>query len=178
MLPTGDEAQQVVRMGADVSHDQRRTATCRVFFPGLAASAGLGPPALHILHLHQTDVAQLPGHHHGLGLAYQRIAGVVVRQAKDQSRGLHPRVQRFGLCQRVGHGFVANNVHATGQRLHGERKMAVVGRHDGHNFCAIGALRFGINQSLAAGVAAVLRHTNALTRAQCPRGVGRQRCGH
>ena len=133
----------------------------RVFFPGLAAGAWLGTSALYILDLHQPQVTQQTVHDHGLGLAHHGVTGVVVRQTKNPAGLLHLVVQGLGLCQGVGHGLVANDIHAMVQREHGEPVVAVVGGHDGHKVCTIAARGLGTDERLPVGVAAIRRNADA-----------------
>ena len=146
-LQPGDEAQQLVGVGADVAHHQRCAAARRVGFPGGAARPGLGAAALHVFHLHQADVAQLAVGHHGARLAHQRVAAVVVGQAKHPAGVLHALAQLLGLGQGVGHGLVADDVKALGQRRHGIGEVAVVGRHDGHHVGTVGRGLLAVEQA-------------------------------
>ena len=143
-LESGDEAQQVVRVGADVTHHQRRPTLDRVVAPrqctlGIGVAFG-GLAALHVFDLDQLDLAELAVGDHGPGLTHHRIARVVVGQAEHEA-GVADGGNDVGrLGERVGERFVADHVESRSQRTERVPVVAVVRRHDRDDVGAVRAL--------------------------------------
>ena len=80
---------QIDGVSSDVAHAARGSADCRIDAPGRLFLAGVlqhrRQPALRIFDDHFADFSQLALLDHLPGLAHQRVAGVVVGDAVEES---------------------------------------------------------------------------------------------
>ena len=113
-----DEIGEVEGMGADIACRTTRTRARRIGAPiGLFVVDLMRQPILGVFNLHQPNIAQIAGLHHGFGLADHRIASVVVGQGKHYARGFGGFGQLFRLRQRRGQRFVADHMDAAFEKL-------------------------------------------------------------
>src|SRR5262249_55214587 len=117
----GDETAEVVGMRADVAEAARGAGTLRIGAPVrlfLAAGVRWGglqaraQPALQVRSTDGVDLAQLARQDHVARLAYERIAGVVVRDGEDDAGLLDDPGQFLSLGEVKGHRLVADDVEA------------------------------------------------------------------
>ena len=112
----GDEAGEIVGVGADVAERSRR-GRCA---PGRCASrlllAGVlkrrGEPVLRIFDLDHAELAELAGGDHLARLPDHRIAGVVVGQAEDSPVRSDRLARGQRVVERGGERLVADDVDA------------------------------------------------------------------
>src|SRR6185437_6119514 len=143
-------------MGPDVSKRSAWTAPCRVGAPlSLFLSRPLkrgGKPILHVFHLNQPDRTEFSSRHHFARLSHQRVAGVVVRHTKYESRAPHSICEIQRIFERGGERFIADHVDACFEECLCRSMVHVVGGHDRNHFDAIGQRRFPGGHFLKAAV--------------------------
>ena len=153
------EADEIVCVRADIAHDERWPAPHGVVAPGeRAVSVRIslaGPAALDVLDLDQLDHSEQAIGHHRFRLADHRVAGVVVREAEDETRVLDGGEHVDGLGEGVGDRLVADHVEAVTECRDRVRVMAVVRRHDRDDVGAVGAGGLGIEQRVRRRVCTV-----------------------
>jgi hypothetical protein len=143
-----DKLSEIEGMHADVANAPALARTLRVSAPhrllvGARTLKGLGQPALRIFDHHFANRAQCAIGHQASRFTHQRIAGVSVRQT-IRNLGFRGQLRELArLGQRSGHGFVAYHGKACGECRARCRQMHVIGRRNGHEIDAIGALRLG-----------------------------------
>jgi hypothetical protein len=115
--------------------------------------------------------------HHRPRLPHHRIAGVVVGDAEDQP-GLRQLLQIQRLGQIVGQRLVADDINALLQKGFGDGVVAVVGRHDGDDLDAVGALGFLRGHLVPGAIAAVGAMSSVAAKARLRAGVGGKDARH
>ena len=171
-----------MRMRSNIPQRTRRPALCRIGPPNRLFIAGRlyrrGHPVLRILHLHHAQSPKLPALYHLFCLPHQRIAGVVMRQAKDQPAFLDDPRQRHRIFHRRGQRLVADHMDSRFQERLRRSEMQVIGRNDRHRIDPVRPLRFRRRHFRKTSISPLRRDVHLQRRRSAPLGIRRQRPRH
>ena len=162
-VQAGDELREVFGVGADVAEATGCARFGRIGAPGgllltrfLEAS---GEPALRVFHDDLADFSELAGMHHVTGFFDERVAGVVMGEAVEQTCFGNEGAEFLRLREIEGRGFVGEDREAMFQRGFGGGEVDMVRSDDGDEIHTLAERQsgLGLHHLLEVAVASLRR---------------------
>ena len=154
----GHKAGQVVGVRSDIAQASARTAPFRIGSPIRLLLPGPfqrgRQPVLRVLYLNNAKRPEFARLHHLARLPHHRVAGVIVRQTKDQAGSLYRLLQVQSILECRRHRLVANHVDFGIQKLFRIGVVQMIRRDNGHHFNSVRAARFRRSHFLESSVRA------------------------
>ena len=170
MSPSGPPATRFAGDGPHVLGMAIPTAFAQVDVPA-GVFERRGEPVLRVLDLDEAELAEFAGGDHFARLANDGIAGVVVRQAEDESGFFDELRKSLRVFDGGGERLVADYVDAGVEEGFRGGKVEMIRRDDGDGVDTIGALCFGGRHFGEAGVGAVICDVKIARGGACAVGI-------
>src|SRR5207248_1938347 len=140
-LESAYELKQIFTMCSNITNAASNTRFSRISTPRSLFTAcsfqWFHEPVLNIFDQHFANLSDLSLTHECACMAYRWVAGVVVRERKDEIIALDEGNQFLCLFEVKGHGFVADYMDAMLQERFYDGEMDVVGRCHHHKIDAV-----------------------------------------